>query len=143
MYRGSSGSSSSEISHVRGGRPVKWLGDGVMVYFREPGAAVLFGLEMLENIPAAELPPAHVGIDAEPVIFQHGDYFGRTVNVAARIAAYAGPGQVLVTDDVLRVTNDPEVAFVDIGSVELKGVSGPVRLHEARRNGQVLSARPE
>ena len=44
---------------------------------------------------------------------------------------------------VLRVTNDPEVAFVDIGSVELKGVSGPVRLHEARRNGQVLSARPE
>jgi adenylate cyclase len=130
-------------SHVRGGRPVKWLGDGVMVYFREPGAAVLFGLEMLENIPAAELPPAHVGIDAGPVIFQDGDYFGRTVNMAARIAAYAGPGQVLVTNEVLSVTNAPEVAFVEIGSVELKGVSGPVRLHEARRNGPVLSARPE
>ena len=130
-------------SHGRGGRPVKWLGDGVMVYFREPAAAVLFGLEMLENIPAAELPPGHVGIDAGPVIFQDGDYFGRTVNVAARIAAYAGPGQVLVTDDVLRATNEPEVAFVDIGSVELKGVSRAVRLHEARRNGQVPSARPE
>jgi adenylate cyclase len=121
-------------SHGQGGRPVKWLGDGVMVYFREPAAAVPFALEMLEHIPAAELPPAHVGIDAGPVIFQDGDYFGRTVNLAARIAAYARAGQVLVSDGVLQVTTDPGVQFVDIGSVELKGVSRPVRLHEARRN---------
>jgi adenylate cyclase len=122
-------------SHEQGGRPVKWLGDGVMVFFREPAAAVPFALEMLEHIPAAELPPAHVGIDAGPVIFQDGDYFGRTVNMAARIAAHARAGQVLVSDEVLQVTTDPGVEFVDIGSVELKGVSRPVRLHEARRNG--------
>jgi adenylate cyclase len=122
-------------SHQLGGRPVKWLGDGVMVFFREPAAAVPFALEMLEHIPAAELLPAHVGIDAGPVIFQDGDYFGRTVNMAARIAAYARPGQVLVSDAVLQVTTDPGVQFVDLGSVELKGVSGPVRLHEAHRNG--------
>lgn len=121
-------------SHERGGRPVKWLGDGVMVYFREPAAAVISSLEMLEHIPAAELPPAHVGIDAGPVIFQDGDYFGRTVNMAARIAAYARAGQVLVSDGLVQVTTDPGVQFVDIGSVELKGVSRPVRLHEARRN---------
>jgi adenylate cyclase len=121
-------------SHERGGRPVKWLGDGVMVFFREPPAAVIFALEMLELIPAAELLPAHVGIDAGPVIFQDGDYFGRTVNTAARIAAYARAGQVLVSDEVLQATTDPGVEFVDIGSVELKGVSRPVRLHEARRN---------
>jgi adenylate cyclase len=119
-------------SHGRGGRPVKWLGDGVMVFFREPEAAVPFALEMLEDIPAVELPPAHVGIDAGPVIFQDGDYFGRTVNMAARIAAYARAGQVLVSDDVLQFTTDPGVQFVDIGSVELKGVSRSVRLHEAR-----------
>jgi adenylate cyclase len=121
-------------SHGHGGRPVKWLGDGVMVHFREPPAAVIFALEMLELIPGADLPPAHIGIDAGPVIFQDGDYFGRTVNLAARIAAYASAGQVLVSDEVLRVTTDPGVQFVDIGSVELKGVSRPVRLHEARRN---------
>jgi len=34
------------------------------------------------------LPPARVGIQAGPVVFQEGDYFGRTVNVAARIAEY-------------------------------------------------------
>jgi adenylate cyclase len=122
-------------SHGQGGRPVKWLGDGVMVFFGEPAAAVSFALEMLEHIPVAELPPAHVGIDAGPVIVQDGDYFGRTVNTAARIAAYARAGQVLVSDEVLQVTTDPSVEFVDIGSVELKGVSRPVRLHEARRNG--------
>jgi adenylate cyclase len=120
-------------SHERGGRPVKWLGDGVMVFFREPGAAVPFALEMLEHIPEAELLPAHVGIDAGPVIFQDGDYFGRTVNLAARIAAYAKGSQVLVSEDARHVTTDPGVEFIDIGSVELKGVSRPVRLHEARR----------
>jgi adenylate cyclase len=122
-------------SHGHGGRPVKWLGDGVMVYFREPTPAVIFSLEMLEHIPAADLPPAHVGIDAGPVIFQDGDYFGRTVNMAARIAAYASAGQVLVSDEVLHLTTDPGVEFVGIGPVELKGVSGPVRLHEAIRRG--------
>jgi adenylate cyclase len=122
-------------SHGHGGRPVKWLGDGVMVYFPKPTAAVLYALEMREHIPAADLPPAHVGIDAGPLIFQDGDYFGRTVNMAARIAAYASAGQVLVTDNVLQVTADPGVEFVDIGSVELKGVTRPVRLHEARPRG--------
>jgi len=42
---------------------------------------------------------------------------------------------VLVSEDVLRVTTDQAVELVDIGSVELKGVSRPVRIHEARRNG--------
>jgi adenylate cyclase len=122
-------------SHGHGGRRAKWLGDGVMVYFRDPAAAVIFALEMLEQIPAADLPPAHVGIDAGPLIFQDGDYFGRTVNMAARIAAYARAGEVLVSEDVRQVAREPGVEFVDIGSVDLKGVSRPVRLHEARRNG--------
>ena len=122
-------------SHGRGGRPVKWLGDGVMVYFKDSGPAVLFALEMREDVPVADLPPAHVGVAAGPVIFQDGDYFGRTVNMAARIAAHANAGQVLVSDDVVQDSTDSGVEFVDIGSVELKGVSRPVRLHEARRAG--------
>jgi adenylate cyclase len=120
-------------SNDHGGRPVKWLGDGVMVYFKEPGPAVVAALEMVERIPTADLPPAHVGIEAGPVIFQDGDYFGRTVNIAARIAAHASAGQVLVGHNVLEATADPRVRFVEIGSVELKGVARPVRLHQAHR----------
>jgi adenylate cyclase len=119
-------------SHAHGGRPVKWLGDGVMVFFKDPSAVVSFALEARDDVGAASLPPAHVGIASGPVIFQDGDYFGRTVNLAARIAGHATAGQVLVTDEVVQLTRDPSIAFAEIGPVSLKGVSREVVLHEAR-----------
>ena len=115
-----------------GGRPVKWLGDGVMLYFPEAGPAVLAALEMVEGVAAAGLPPAHVGVHAGPVLFQEGDYYGQTVNVASRIGEYARPGEVLVSQEVVDAADDAAVTFRAIGPVELKGVVGVVRLHEAR-----------
>jgi class 3 adenylate cyclase len=116
-----------------GGTPVKWLGDGVMFYFREPGNAVLAALDMAEVVGTHGLPPAHVGIHAGPVVFQDGDYFGRTVNLAARIADYARPGEVLVSQEVVDAADGGPVRFTDVGPVELKGVPGTFRLHSARR----------
>jgi adenylate cyclase len=121
-------------AYDRGGRPVKWLGDGVMLYFTEPDRAVVSALELADSVPAASLPPPHTGIDAGPVIFQDGDYFGRTVNTAARIASHAGPGQILVSDSVVRSSQDPAIRFVDVGPVELKGLPHPIRLHRASRD---------
>jgi class 3 adenylate cyclase len=123
-----------QCSQAQGGTPVKWLGDGVMFYFREPEAAVLAALEMVEVVGRQGLPPAHVGIHAGPVIFQDGDYFGRTVNLAARIAEYARPGEVLVSQEVVDAADAAPVSFVEIGPVELKGVPGTLRLHIARRH---------
>jgi adenylate cyclase len=116
------------------GTPVKWLGDGVMFYFRQPAAAVLAALEMAEAVGRHGLPPAHVGIHAGPVVFQEGDYFGRTVNLAARIAEYARPGEVLVGQEVVDAADGAPVTFTEIGPVELKGVAGPLRLYTARRS---------
>jgi hypothetical protein len=87
-----------EISLRRDGRAVRWLGDGGMFYFADPGAAVLAGLDMAEGAAGAGLPPTHIGIQAGPVIFQDGDVYGRTVNIAARIAARAGAGDVLTSE---------------------------------------------
>lgn len=116
-----------------GGKVVKWLGDGVMFHFREPTGGVVAALEMVDAISAAGLPPAHVGLDTGPVVFQGGDYFGRTVNLAARIGEKAAPGQVLVTQEIVdRVVQDG-IAFDPIGAVELKGVSEPVLLHAVTR----------
>jgi adenylate cyclase len=123
----------SAIDH--GGRPVKWLGDGVMVYFRDAGPGVLAALEMVDGVVAAGLPPAHVGLHAGPVLFQEGDYFGQTVNVASRIADYARPGEVLVTREVVEASDEDGVAFTEIGPVELKGIAVPVHLLAARRSG--------
>jgi len=64
-------------ARARGGLPVKWLGDGVMFFFKRPSAAVLSALEMAQEAPAAGLPPP-VGIHAGPIVVQDGDYFGRT-----------------------------------------------------------------
>ena len=120
-----------QVSLPHGGQPVKWLGDGVMFHFKRPGQAVVAALEMVERTAQAGLPPAHVGLHAGPVVFQDGDYFGRTVNLAARIAAHAGPGQVLVSDQVVAECADGPVAFEPIGPVPLKGVADPVPLHQA------------
>jgi adenylate cyclase len=110
---------------------VKWLGDGVMFYFREPGAAVLAAVEMVEVVGSHGLPPAHVGIHAGPVVFQEGDYFGRTVNIAARIADYARPGEVLVSQEVVNGADGRPVTFTEIGPVELKGLPRTLRLYLA------------
>jgi adenylate cyclase len=118
----------------RGGRPVKWLGDGVMFYFREPGPGVEAALDMVEGITDAGLPPAHVGLHSGPVVMQSGDYYGQTVNMAARIADYARPGEVLVSRAVVEAASPRNVSFDDIGAVELKGVTGTVELAAARRS---------
>jgi adenylate cyclase len=120
-------------SQAHGGQPVKWLGDGVMFVFPDPGGCVLAALDMVEGVATHALPPARVGIQTGPVVFQEGDYFGRTVNVAARIADYARPGEVLVTQDVADAAEGTSITFTEIGDVELKGVAGTLRLHSARR----------
>jgi len=117
----------------RGGKVVKWLGDGVMLHFRRAEDAVPAALEILEAVADAGLPLAHIGIHSGPVVFQGGDYFGRTVNLAARIGEQAQAGQVLVSDDVAGTIDPERFAITAVGPVELKGVPDPIRLHAVSR----------
>ena len=104
-----------------------------MFYFREPREAVLAAVEMVEVVGSHDLPPAHVGIHAGPVVFQEGDYFGRTVNLAARIADYARPGEVLVSQEVVDAADAGPVTFIEIGR-SVQGRPETLRLHTARRD---------
>jgi adenylate cyclase len=115
------------------GKPVKWLGDGVMLYFKEPGSGVLAALDMVGGVARAGLPPAHVGLHAGPILYQAGDYFGGTVNAASRIADYARPGEVLVSQEVVEAAAGTAAEFTEIGPVELKGLGAALRLYVARR----------
>jgi adenylate cyclase len=123
----------NDISRSRGGRPVRWLGDGGMFHFRESRTAVIAGLDMVERAPAADLPPAHVGIHTGPVISQDGDVYGRTVNLAARIAAYARAGQVVVSEETAHRSGDQRLRLEPLGPVSLKGVAEPLPLYQAFR----------
>jgi class 3 adenylate cyclase len=122
-------------SVAHGGRPVKFLGDGVMFVFPDAGPAVAAALAMVDEVAAAGLPPAHVGIASGPVIFQEGDYYGATVNLAARISDFARPGEVLVSEAVVTAAGLPDGSFAEVGPVELKGVAGPVHLLAALPDG--------
>jgi class 3 adenylate cyclase len=124
-----------DLSARRDGRPIRWLGDGGMFLFRESDDAVLAALEMVERAREIGLPPTHIGIHRGPVIFQDGDVYGRTVNLASRIASQAQAGQVLLSADVMEDGHREDVRFEPLGAFELKNVGRPVELFEARRAG--------
>jgi adenylate cyclase len=119
------------ISRRRGGRPVRWLGDAGMFHFRDPAGSVDAGLDMVEQAPVIGLPPAHIGIHAGPVIFEDGDVYGRTVNMASRLASVAQAGEVVVSEEVAQRADG--FSYEDIGPVTLKGVTAPMRLFRAAR----------
>jgi adenylate cyclase len=79
-----------------GGRVVKLLGDGVLVRFDDGPTAADGTLDVLAALPLAGLPSGHAGVAAGPLIVRDGDVFGRTVNLAARIADVAPDGHVYV-----------------------------------------------
>jgi adenylate cyclase len=76
----------------------------------------------------ADLPPAHAGIHAGPVVERDGDAYGTTVNMASRIASYANPGVLLVSDPVVRECPDIAGSVERLGEVSLKGLEEPVWL---------------
>ncbi len=119
------------ITVQHGGKPVKWLGDGVMLRFVDAGQGVRAALRIVDELAADGLPPAHVGLHTGPILYQEGDYFGQTVNLSSRIADYARSGEVLVTQAVVDACREPGIGFDPIGPVELKGVSGRMELLRA------------
>jgi adenylate cyclase len=103
-----------------------------MFSFRDPAAAVLATIEVGRRTGDVGLPLAHAGVAAGPVIFQDGDYYGRTVNLASRLAGAAQPGQTLVDAEIVRLAGDhDELGFTTIGKISLKGMSSPIEAFEA------------
>jgi class 3 adenylate cyclase len=122
-----------EVADRHGGLVVKMLGDGVHFHFPEPANAVLGALDLVDMAELHGLPPAHVGVNAGPITYTDGDYYGLTVIIGARIAEAAGPTEVLVGETARRYADPDGVRFVDVGPVQMKGVARPVRVYRALR----------
>jgi class 3 adenylate cyclase len=122
-----------DVAERHGGRVVKMLGDGVHFIFDEPASAVLGSLDLVDSVEPRGLPPAHIGINAGPITYTDGDYYGLAVIIAARIASTAGPGDVLVGESIVQASAPKGVRFEEIGPVELKGVRRPVMISRAVR----------
>jgi adenylate cyclase len=124
----------SEIAARHQGEVVKMLGDGVFFHFAEPLDAVIASLEIVESARSRDLPPAHVGMEAGSMVYDEGDYFGRTVNLAARIASQAGPGQVFVGEELAQLAPLEGIRLIEVGAFDLKGIAQRVTLSEAIRD---------
>jgi adenylate cyclase len=122
------------ILRSRGGRLVKRLGDGLLVTFSEPEAAVLAGLELVEEAP--EPLRLRAGVHVGDVLVLPDDVIGHVVNVAARVTELARGGEVMVTADVRDAvgTGLGNVRFSRVRRRSLKGVDSAVgvcRAHPA------------
>jgi adenylate cyclase len=85
-----------ELAARHGATVVKSLGDGAMVRGDDACEAVKLGLELANGLDG--LPPVRVGLNTGPAVERDGDYFGSTVNLAARLSQAARGGEVLLTD---------------------------------------------
>ena len=121
---------------ARGGRLVKVLGDGAMLRFPDAGRGVDAAVALVRSLSVSGMP-ARAGVHAGQLIERDLDLFGRTVNLASRIAEVAGPDDVLVTGAVVDAVDDPALRFDSIGEVALKGIPEPVSLFKV-----FASARP-
>ncbi|HEX6390603.1 MAG TPA: adenylate/guanylate cyclase domain-containing protein [Solirubrobacteraceae bacterium] len=110
-------------------RVIKTIGDEVMVVGVDPAALVdwAVGFQLIMN----ERPLPRIGIHYGEVLYRDGDYYGREVNLAARVAARSAGGEVIVTRTVVEVAGE-HLELVRIGEVRLKGFTDPTELFLAR-----------
>jgi adenylate cyclase len=137
------GEAAAESIRRHDGHVVKLLGDGVLIRFDDLASAIRGSLDLLEALPAAGLPEGHIGIAEGPLIQRDGDVFGRTVNLAARIADVTPSGRVYVAASSLTPSiAGPELAIEPVEAAELKGI-GRVDLMRVRFAGDGrVSGRP-
>jgi adenylate cyclase len=122
---------------------VKAIGDGLMIRCDDPADAVRLGLRLVDDLAQeADFPPVRVGIHSGPALTSAGDWYGRTVNVAARLCAMAPGGEVMVSE-VTR-TAAGRLAGVEWGERELhwlRNVSQPIGAYRAARGRDPVGVR--
>jgi len=122
---------------AHGGSEVKTTGDGFMASFTSATRALECAIGMqrafaAHNESAEEPIRVRIGLNAGEPIAEEEDLFGTAVNVAARIAAQAEGGEILVANVVRELAAGKGFLFADRGEVVLRGFEEPVRLYEVR-----------
>jgi adenylate cyclase len=127
----------AELPAVRG-EHVKTIGDALMLRIPDPGAAVLVGLRIAHDLITEHGAPAvRVGLHHGPAVERKGDYFGASVNLAARVAALASGGEVLLTGETAALVPDLEgVLYESRGRQTLRNVAEPIEIFAALRVGE-------
>lgn len=120
-----------------GGRVVKTLGEAFLLVFEVPTRAVLAGVMMQKRLREynAEKPEEdriHIGVaihTGEVEVVDDSDVFGDAVNIASRIQAVTGPGEVFLTEATYLSMSQAEVPTAEVGSYEISGIAEAVQVY--------------
>jgi class 3 adenylate cyclase len=118
------------------GCEVKHTGDGIMASFAAVPDAISCAVAIQRafggyNEEHPETPLyLRIGLSAGEPIEEHGDLFGKTVQLAARLCALAEPGRILIDQVVLDQWTRKQLLFSDLGEVTPKGFDHAVRVYE-------------
>jgi class 3 adenylate cyclase len=118
------------------GREIKTLGDGFLATFDGPGRAVAFARALGAQLEELDIA-VKVGVHTGECDVTFDDIRGLAVNIAARVCALAGPGEVLVTSTVRDLIAGSGVELTDRGAHTLKGVPGEWMLAAAGERSRV------
>lgn len=110
-------------------RVIKTIGDEVMIVGSDPSALVDWAVGFQQLMTERPLP--RIGVHYGETLYRDGDYYGREVNLAARVAARSAGGEVIVTRPLVDAAG-PHLEFERIGEVRLKGFTEPTELFLAR-----------
>lgn len=123
------------LLHQHRAEQVKAIGDGLMLRCGDPGDAVRLGLRLMDELAGeGDFPPVRVGIHTGPALASGGDWYGRAVNVAARLCATAPGGEVMVSENTRTAAGN--LNGVEWGERELhwlRNVSQPIAAYCATR----------
>ncbi len=120
------------------GREIKHTGDGIMASFASVPDAVECAIAIQKAFAAynqehAEAPLyLRIGMSAGEPIEEHGDLFGKAVQLAARLCAHAEPSRILIDQVVLDQWSGKQLPFADLGEVTPKGFVYAVRVYEVQ-----------
>jgi class 3 adenylate cyclase len=125
---------------------IRYAGDGFLIAFLESesavecGIAIQHGLRLLETDVSEEFRiQLRMGISIDEVLVADGDFHGTGVNVAARLEALAGPGEIYLSETVFEdVRSLFPIRFEALGAQKLKNITAPVRVY--RIPGEELGA---
>jgi adenylate cyclase len=129
------------VAAQSGGRLVKELGDGLMLWFTHAAGAIDAALHLLTSIEVARQEAAfplaiRMGVHHGEAVTRGDDVVGSTINIGARVADLAGPGELLASDVALAAIDPAHLSTLQcasVGPVRVKGVSEPVWLQRVSR----------
>jgi adenylate cyclase len=117
-------------------RLVKMIGDAAMFASRDSQPLLDAVVDLVESAGTEEIPPLRAGVARGLALGRGGDYYGRPVNLAARITNFAHPDSVVVDQavkDSIAQTNGRPFDFSFAGRRRFKGIQGEVPVHRVRR----------